>query len=612
MRRLLLLLALLPSLAFAQTRPIPSSVSSSVSASGVSTQPLTAPGFFPAAQDFIFYVDPTGSDSNNCTSASTPCLTLQAAIAKVPPQWSQKARVILAAGTYTISSAYSLRVGTPVGAGEPLVIQGAMEDSGLGERTISSVTTYGSGYVVTVTDNTLSPTLDQWEGYFLRMTSCAAGCTGMTRLIRGNSTGGQFDFLVGSTSTTTKPAAGDKFVIERPSTVITLSAAMTVSANGMGTGGSSSSTNLIFDQVRFGGSNVLRINGAYVQFRLTQVISTSQTGGISAQNGSAVIAGPVTSSIPSDIAADTLAYGASLYVSTPTAGTNNGGVWLLSSSLVGFLALRNAVVFAYSGLNGIPGSNVYLSNLSVKYGHVRMNDASTLSIAASSFGPIAQILYGSSSTYPCIDSGSYSTTVTKVDVSNCTGGGISINRGGYASVSTVTGTGNTGFGLRVTGNATVQESSTTIAGTTSEVFAGGQTTTHAAVAAGAPLIVAGHGTVTSGAATPGGMTVGGLKLGASGTNISNSIRCTATLATDEIPSCQSTVSDCYVTQLLTCTGAAVGGECSIGSPSTLEAGLVQGCAVAGADSVAVRTVNATKAAITPAGSQTMSVRVWNP
>jgi hypothetical protein len=66
------------------------------------------------------------------------------------------------------------------------------------------------------------------------------------------------------------------------------------------------------------------------------------------------------------------------------------------------------------------------------------------------------------------------------------------------------------------------------------------------------------------------------------------------------------------TQNITVTGAVVGAEVWVGGPSTLEAGLILYAYVSAADTVTLRVHNGTAGSITPAGSQTVSVRVLNP
>lgn len=597
--RFLLLVALLPSLVLAQAAPRPSSVLPS----GVSAQPLTAPGFFPSAQDFIFYADPAGSDSNDCASVSTPCQTLQAALAKVPPQWSQKARVILAAGTYTFTGASTIRVGTPVGQGEPLVIQGAMEDSGLGERTITAVGTYGSGYVVSVTDDTLTPTLDQWEGYFIRMTTCAAGadCVGMTRIVRGNSTGGLFEFNCGSTSTTIKPAVGDKFVIEKPASIISYNSILNIRSTG------TRPTDLILHKVQLLGtttSSGVNVDKATIYANTVSLISSSVSG-MTVLAGSGLYGGDKTGLTADELIGSNKLRGSGLYLKTSTPNSATG-LAAQESTISGWFVTRNAKVW------GIIKSYLSFYSPSIKYGKLEAESGAMVNVAAYPYGPIGKIANSNAYGFQLLSS--VSNTFSLIDISSNGANGIALLGASYLYPTNVTGTGNTGAGILVQDGSTLAEGAgNTVTGTLGDVLVGGQVITHAAIGAGGSLSVPPAGSAfLYPSTTPGSSTLGSVKIGSSGTSISSSVRCTGTLDTNTIDACVAAVSDCYVTQLLTCTGAAVGGECSIGSPSTLEAGLVQGCAVASANSVAVRTVNATKASITPAGSQTVTVRIWNP
>jgi hypothetical protein len=457
------------------------------STGGTFTGPVVGPGFFPPAQDFIFYVDPTGSDSNNCTAALTPCLTLQAAVAKLPPQWKQKARIILAAGTYTITGAYNLRVGSPIGAGEPVVIQGAMEDSGLGERTITGVTTYGSGYVVSVTDNTLAPTLDQWEGYFLRMTTCAAGaaCVGMQRIIRGNTTGGQFDLNVGSTSTTVKPAIGDKFVIERPSSVIASSTYWEISSYSNAQTKTGYRGGIVLNKLRFETSaGNIRMPGIGVMARTVQYIGAS-TGGMTFENG-AMLSTNYVAGIVDDIMGDAATSYSGMYIKTSTAGSVGLLGVFYGSTLNGAIVTRNGKFWGNSDATST------LTSFSSKGTKVDCENGCRFNHSAP-YGPTGSI--SGSTSYGLGFLGSSSYGLYDLDLSNNAANGLSLAGNSYVYAKNITGTGNTGAGISVQyGSFLSADTGNTIAGTTSEVLVGSQTTTHAAIAAGTPLIVPPHGT----------------------------------------------------------------------------------------------------------------------
>jgi hypothetical protein len=206
-----------------------------INSAGVAQGPITAPDFKPVAGNVYIYADAVnGSDTNPGTQAA-PLKTFPAAIAKIPSMWTGQCRVILAAGAYTASDPTMIRGGYPIGPlAAPLVIQGTMIDSGLGTRTISGVTTSGST-VIKIQDNTIVATLNQYDGYFLRMTSGPA--IGMRRMVRANTTDGNFELQSGDNGT--HPAAGNTFVIEKPGSIVTfgmelsLDAAATVGGVGM-------------------------------------------------------------------------------------------------------------------------------------------------------------------------------------------------------------------------------------------------------------------------------------------------------------------------------------------------------------------------------------------
>lgn len=102
--------------------------------------------------------------------------------------------------------------------------------------------------------------------------------------------------------------------------------------------------------------------------------------------------------------------------------------------------------------------------------------------------------------------------------------------------------------------------------------------------------------------------VGGVCIGTTSSThkITKSLRATATLGTGAI------TAGTTASQTITVTGAVTGAEVSVGGPATLEAGLMLFGHVSAADTVTLRVANVSAGSITPAGSQTVSVRVFNP
>jgi hypothetical protein len=568
---------------------------SAVSSSGVSTIDLVAPAFRSPDQDFIYYVDPAGSDSNDGLTVGTPLLTLQAAVAKLPSSWKQKCRIVLAAGTYTIEGAYNLRIGTPIGQGEPLVIQGAMEDSGLGERTITGVTTYGAGYVVSVTDSTLTPTLDQYEGYFIRMTVCASsGCVGMRRMIRSNTIGGQFDFNVGSMSTSVKPAVGDKFVLERPASVISYNNRVNIGSPGLGTDAIANvnyAPSLITHQVKLSGvgsSAAIVVDRASIWANVTQSYMDNANTSIQLVNGSLLRSGPTGSGLLADGLTNSSTpdrYGAGLYCYNPSGGV--GGIYVQASRLSGNLVGRNSKILA-----SYTNTLLDLSFLSLNGGYVSCDQGANFRHSALPYGPQGRII--NSTTYGVsFDFFAFSSHFRDLDISSCSGNGIFVGLASYLPTSEVTGSGNGGAGIQVSyGGYLYERTGMTITGTSGEVKVGGQTTTHAVIAAGTPLIVPPHGTANKYGGTTDYPLYGFLA--------------SATLDTNAI------AAGTTVTQDIVCAAALTGADCVVCSPATLEAGLLQTALVSSAGHVQLRTANISTAPITPAAVQTIAVKIFNP
>ena len=159
--------------------------------------------------NFIFYISPTGNDSNGGKSPSDPLATIDAALAKIPPTWGKQARIIAAVGAYVISGTKVYRIGSGAGPlAEPLAIIAPFVDQ-LGPRTSSAATS------TVLTDSTLSMTVNAQRGMRLRMISGAAN--GQARLVVSNTS----TALTLETALLPSPTAGDAFVVEAPGAVFT-------------------------------------------------------------------------------------------------------------------------------------------------------------------------------------------------------------------------------------------------------------------------------------------------------------------------------------------------------------------------------------------------------
>lgn len=116
---------------------------------GSSTTPTNSPNIVQATTAALtLYVDPTGSDSNNCTSSGTSaCLTIQAAINKIPKMLKHLVTVNIAAGTYTgfIISGFMSDNGVQQAAGG-ILIDGVLANSTLASGSATG-TALGAGQV---------------------------------------------------------------------------------------------------------------------------------------------------------------------------------------------------------------------------------------------------------------------------------------------------------------------------------------------------------------------------------------------------------------------------------------------------------------------------------
>ena len=169
-RHVLIFLALLPSLVFAQP---------TVTRGGALKKRQ-----YQTYSNLTLYVDPTGSDSGACTSSGTgACATLGGALGKLPKNIRHTVQVNVAAGTYTETvqvTGFALsRPPNDTSASAALTISGTM-----GAPTLTTGTTSGtltstsmSAPPSTVTDSGQSWTVDELKGRFLLMTSGARNGT---------------------------------------------------------------------------------------------------------------------------------------------------------------------------------------------------------------------------------------------------------------------------------------------------------------------------------------------------------------------------------------------------------------------------------------------------
>lgn len=203
------------------------------------------------------YVSPTGSDTNTGLSASSPLLTVQAAIDKLPRLILHAVTINLAAGNYanagfTLSGrTFGLLNGTFGG----ITIQGPATWStvtlGAGSSTGTMTGAYVAPVVSTATPGTFTDSAQTWaadalKGKFLMMTSGTA--SGTIRVIVGNTS-----TALSLTTALSGVNVGDSYAIVEPAATLTASGTGWA-LEGLGGAGSSTTGAVILSDLKFTGA----------------------------------------------------------------------------------------------------------------------------------------------------------------------------------------------------------------------------------------------------------------------------------------------------------------------------------------------------------------------
>lgn len=228
------------------------------------------------------YVDPTGSNTNGCTSTGTAaCATLTGALAKVPQNVKHDVTINVAAGTYTDQATIGpFTFTSTTTTGPTFSIVGT-----LGLATVATGTNSGSITAFTdqpdtgtttglLTDGTQAWTTDNLKGRFLRITS--------------GTNNGAVRPIISNTATTitfigafnTDPIVGDTYTISTPSSVFSTGLMGVIGLNGRATFQLSNVDLTQSSTVAFtlDNNNLRSINlgsGSGTTFRLTQSSTSS-------------------------------------------------------------------------------------------------------------------------------------------------------------------------------------------------------------------------------------------------------------------------------------------------------------------------------------------------
>lgn len=162
-----------------------------------------------------FFVDPTGSDTNACTSTGTSaCASLTGALAKLPARLSNNVTITVAAGTYTDSPTIRGFVSGGGASTSTLTITSALAAAPVSSAT-GSITSFtdqpdDGNETGILGDSTKTWTTNELRGYFLEITS-GAQLGAVRPIISNNATDVRF---VGSFST--DPLVGVTYRISSP------------------------------------------------------------------------------------------------------------------------------------------------------------------------------------------------------------------------------------------------------------------------------------------------------------------------------------------------------------------------------------------------------------
>jgi hypothetical protein len=219
--------------------------------------------------DPVFYVDPaTGNDTNPGTIGS-PFLTINHALQVLTPGWYGFATINLRAGTNTIGNKTVIPAGlgnTATDAGGLLINGVDNTQDAIGNRTASGGTAGSQATFGTVVDSVGGLTVNAHRGKFLRFTS-GATLNNRVYLIEGNTA---TTFTVQG-SIATAPTT-ETFVVETPSAIITWPGTEVF----MGFGSILGLQNVILNGP--GGSNFVSINELVIGLQKVQLTNLGSFG----------------------------------------------------------------------------------------------------------------------------------------------------------------------------------------------------------------------------------------------------------------------------------------------------------------------------------------------
>jgi hypothetical protein len=407
MRRLSILLALLPVVAAAQLQP--------KNVTG-DNSPVLQKDFATSAA-MTYYVATTGNDSNTCTAAAAPCLTIQGAINKIPKLLRQGVTVNVAAGTYAgfVISGFTADNGFQQASGGVLITGPLTPATTLATGTASGIAdggTAGSGSTFgTLFDNTQNWTTNDLVGRFVQSTSTSAYVISSNTATSLSVDGIWTSPAVGSTYTILDPGVVVNTCVNAPASAGLAASASATSASGVHIVGNSlgyRSRAIVIQNLRIAPptcNGVVKTDGSAIELLNDQIRPTGSAAGLTAVRVSAVQVAGLTELFFDDITINSNSSVSTAILLGSGVGSI-GNVRVSNAQAAGVGIALGAASFqstSFSGMQFFSGLDIsgFLTGINMQGGRFDDNTNGTLSshiTCGSSAGVGIQI--GASATQP--------------------------------------------------------------------------------------------------------------------------------------------------------------------------------------------------------------------
>jgi hypothetical protein len=425
--------------------------------------------------DYIAYIDSVnGSDNNDGLTQNTAWATIDKALNSAPLSWTGKCRIYAKAGTYKLA-ANCISTGIPIGStAEPFAFIGEMIDSGVGVATCSagSTTTVINTSAVLVSD----------AHYGRRVRFLTGALAGKTSHVVANTTS-SVTVLVPLSSA---PLTSDTFVIEMPGTIIQLPDLNCLISSG-GIAASFISTvpmSATFNSVKWklGTITWLIVSGGttHINFDSNEfILGTATNSKLTCEAGASISSRRLSTEVGPD---NSLV--ASVIVSN--SGSSSlvvRGLYPTSQSCALYVQFAGFL----SGFTNLITDNASFSlsayNSSVSYAYMRAGSL-YVNDNASLWTPFPIVIDGKNLTSVGvkIEQGSIMVNGSpSVSVSNVNGDAVQLSESSRFRTASLTGTGNTGYGVKLGDGCMAVVSASSVTGAAGDIIVGDTVTTHAAL-----------------------------------------------------------------------------------------------------------------------------------